>query len=122
MRGESAVLDRQVHERGMIHNLAADLARDRRRPLTGRAPLRRDVAEIGEERLDDRADELVAAADVPVDRGVGDAEFGRELAHRERVDAAGFDQPARRGDDAVAFERLRRFRAGQALPSTNDPA
>ena len=106
----------------MLDDLAADLARDRLRPLTGRAPRRRDVAEIGEERLDDRADELVAAADVPVDRGVGDAELGRELAHRERVDAAGFDEPARRGDDAVAFERLRRFRAGQALPSTTDPA
>jgi len=41
-------------------------------------------------------EQLVAVADVPVDRRRGQAELGRELAHRQRVDAVRFDDAARR--------------------------
>ena len=78
----------------MLHDLTVDLARDGFHPGARRAPCRCDVAEIGEERVDDRADQLVAAADVPVDRRVGDVELGRQLAHRERVDTIGLDAVA----------------------------
>ena len=89
--GEATLLHRERDQGPVLHDLTVDLAGDRRHALARGAAARRDVAEVGEERVDDRGDELVAATDVPVDRGVRDTELGRELAHRQRIDATGLD-------------------------------
>ena len=68
------------------------------RPSTGRSARRSDW------RADDRGDQLVAAADVPVDRGRADVELGGQPAHGQRRRALADDEVERGGDDLVAVE------------------
>ncbi len=78
----------------------ADLVRDREDARGGRPAADRDGDEPAAVALDDRVEQLLASADVPVDAGRLHTELRGELAHRELVDAVALDDRQRFVDDA----------------------
>jgi len=99
--GAEAPLVSQGRELAVGRCVVAELPGDRDDPC-GRGAAPHGACHQGRAvALDHRVEQLLAAADVPVDAGGGDAQLGRELAHGKLVDPLVLDDGERGVDDAL---------------------
>jgi len=97
-------------ERGRVRERDGADAVDEAREHLARLPVRIAQVDLGDQDLAESVEELVAAADVVVERHRGDAEFVAEPAHRQGLGAFSVDDREGALEDAPAAQR----RAGAA--------
>ena len=81
----------------VLQGALPDEAGDGQNPVAGRVSGDRRLGQVLAVATHHRRDQLLAVADVPVDRRRGNAQFGGQSAHRQGVGTLGLDQ----GDGTV---------------------
>ena len=88
---------------------------------TGSSPSLGQMGHLAEQSLDQAVEELVPAADVPVDGRDRDAQLLGEPAHGEGLHAVDFDQPGRGLEDDSAVTAAGFGRSCYVAASTGSP-